>query len=150
MGILVATLLGGIASWQAARPQAAPAALVVSHAGRDQALIHLLQGARKSVYLRTEGLELVPAGNELAQAVQRNAAVKLELPLNAGLSPEGSQLPRMLMEVGAVVTFRSDQACNYRGTYLEIDGERFLYSASPLIVNSPGALVSYVAGPMHP
>ena len=102
-----------------------------SHAGRDQGLIQLLQGARKSIYLRTEGLTLVPAGNELAQAAQRQAAVTIELPLDTGFSSGGSRLPRMLMELGAVVSFRSDPAWNYRGTYLEIDGERFLYSASP-------------------
>jgi hypothetical protein len=149
MGILAATLLGGIASWQAVRPEPALASLVVSHAGRDQALIQLLQRARKSVYLRTEDLTLVPAGNELAQAIQRKVSVTVELPLDAGLSPVGSRLPRLLMGLGAVVSFRSDPAWNYRGTYLEIDGARFLYSASPLILNPPGALVSYVAGPIH-
>ena len=148
MGILAATLIGGIASWQAIRPHSAPVGLVVSHTGRDQALIQFLQGARKSVYLRTEGLTLVPAGNELAQAVQRKATVTIELPLDAGLRSGGSQLPRLLMELGAVVTFRSDSACNYRGTYLEIDRERFLYSSSPLTLNPPGAQVSYVTGPI--
>ena len=147
IGILAATVIGGIASLKAVRPQAAPAALVVSRAGRDQALVQLLQGARKSVYLRTEGLTLVPAGNELAQAVQRKAAVTVELPLGAGLSPGGSRLPRMLMDLGAIVTFRSDPSGNYRGTYVVVDGTRFLYSAAPLGLSTPGALVSYVAGP---
>ena len=87
MGILAATVHGGIASWNAVRPQAAPVALVVSHAGRGQALAQLLQGARNSVYLRTEFLALVPAGNELAQAIQRKAFVAVELPLEPGLSP---------------------------------------------------------------
>jgi hypothetical protein len=149
MGILAATLIGGVASWQAVRPQAAPAALVVSHAGRDQALIQLLQGARKSVYLRTETLALIPAGNELAQAVQRNAAVSVDLPLDAGLSPGGSRLPRILMDLGAIVTFRSDPSGDHRGTYVVVDGTRFLYSAAPLGPSPPGALVSYVAGPVR-
>jgi len=149
IGILAATLLGGIASWKAARPEPAPAALVVSHAGRDQALIQLLQGARKSVYLRTESLALVPVGNELAQAVQRNAAVSVDLPLDAGLSPRGSRLPRILMDLGAIVTFQSDPSGNYRGTYVVVDGSRFLYSAAPLGLSPPGALVSYVTGPVR-
>jgi hypothetical protein len=149
MGILAATLLGGIASWQAVRPEPPPAALVVSQAGRDQALIQLLQGARKSVYLRTEDLALVPVGNELAQAVQRNAAVSVDLPLDAGLSPCGSRLPRLLMDLGAVVTFRSDPSGNYRGTYVVVDGTRFLYSAAPLGLSPPGTPVSYVAGPVR-
>jgi hypothetical protein len=147
MCILAATLIAGIAAWVADRPQPVPAALVVSHTGRDQALILLIQGARKSVYLRTKGLGLVPAGNELAQAIQRKAAVTVELPLDAGLSPGGSTLPRMLMDLGAVVTFRSDPSGNYRGTYVVVDGNRFLYSAAPLELSPPGALVSYVAGP---
>lgn len=147
MGILVATVLGCFASWKAVRPQLPPATLVVSHAGRDQALLLLIQGARKTVYVRTEGLALVPAGNELAQAIQRKALVTVELPLGAGLSPEGSNLPRMLMGLGAIVTFRSDPSGNYRGTYVVVDGNRFLYSAAPLELSPPGALVSYVAGP---
>ena len=147
MCILAVTLIGGIASWQAAQPEPAPAALVVSHAGRDQALIQLLQGARKSVYLRTESLELVPAGNELAQAVQRRAVVSVDLPLDAGLSPGASRLPRVLMDLGAIVTFRSDPSGNYRGTYVVVDGTHFLYSAAPLGLSPPGAFVSYVAGP---
>jgi len=148
MCILAATVLGGLASWKTVRPLAAAAALVVSHAGRDQALIQVLQGARRSVYLRTEGLSLIPAGNEIAQAVQRKVAVTVELPMDAALSPGGSQLPQLLMALGAVVVFRSDPAGNYRGTYLEIDGDRFLYSASPLGLNPPGAMVSYVSGPI--
>jgi hypothetical protein len=149
MSILTATLLGGLACWNDAQPKSAIPPLVVSNAGRDQALIQVLSGARESIYLRTECLTLVPAGNELAQALQRKVSVTVELPLDACLSPEGSRLPRVLMELGAVVTFRSDPAVNYRGTSLEIDGERFLYSASPLTLNPPGALVSYVAGPIH-
>lgn len=149
MGILGATLLGAITTWQAVRSEPAPAELVVSHAGRDQAVIQLLQGAQKSVYLRTEGLALVPVGNELAQAVQRNAAVSVDLPLDAGLSPGGSRLPRMLMDLGANVTFRSDPSENYCGTYVVVDGTRFLYSATPLGLSTPGALVSYVAGPVR-
>jgi hypothetical protein len=149
MGILAGTALAGIASWEADRPQAPPAALVVSHAGRDQALIQLLQGARKGIYLRTESLALVPVGNELAQAVQRNAVVSVDLPLDAGLSPGGSRLPRMLMDLGAIVTFRSDPSGNHRGTYVVVDGTRFLYSAAPLGLSPPGALVSYVVGPVR-
>ena len=149
MGILTAALLGGIASWQAVQLEQPPAALVVSHAGRDQALIQLLQGARKSVYLRTEGLTLVPVGNELAQAVQRKASVTVDLPLDAGLSPGESRLPRMLMDLGAIVTFRSDPSGNHRGTYVVVDSTRFLYSAAPLGLSPPGALVSYVAGPVR-
>jgi hypothetical protein len=147
MGLLAATFLGGMASWKVARPQSTLPLVVVSHAGRDQALIQLLKGARKSVYLRTEALTLVPAGNELAQAVQRNAAVSVDLPLDAGLSPGGSRLPRMLMDLGAIVTFRGDPSGDYRGTYVVVDGARFLYSAAPLGLSPPGALVSYVAGP---
>ena len=149
MGILGATLLGGITTWQAVRSEPAPAELVVSHAGRDQAVIQLLQGAQKSVHLRTGGLALVPVGNELAQAVQRNVAVSVDLPLDAGLSPGGSRLPRVLMDLGAIVTFRSDPSENYRGTFVVVDGTRFLYSAAPLGLSPPGALVSYVAGPVR-
>jgi hypothetical protein len=146
---LAVGVLGGLGSWFAGRPRPVPVVVVMSHAGRDQAVTTLLQGARNNVHLRTEGLNLVPAVDELAQAIQRKVAVTVEMPLDVGLSVEGSRLPRMLMSLGAVVSFRSDPAGNYRGTYLEIDGKRFLYSASPLTLNLPGALVSYVVGPIQ-
>lgn len=146
---VVATLLGAFECWQAVRPEPAPAAIVVSLKGRDQALIQLLKGARKSVYLRSEGLTIVPVGNELAQAIQRKAIVSVDLPLDAGLNPEGSKLPRLLMEMGAIVTFRSAPPENHRGTYVVVDGTRFLYSAAGLRLSPPGALVSYVVGSLH-
>jgi hypothetical protein len=147
MGLLAATLLGAIASWMVTRPQAAPAALVVSQAGRDEAVIRMLQEARKSVYLRTESLALVPAGNELAQAVQRKVSVMVELPLASGMRVGDSRLSRILMNLGAIVSFKSDVASNYRGTYLVVDGNQFLYSATPLTLSPPGAMVSFVSGP---
>ena len=149
MGILAGTLFGSIVSWKAVRFQAPTAPSGVSFAGRDQALVRLIQEARRSIYLRTEDLTLVPAGNELAQAVQRMVAVTVELPLAACVSPVDARMPRILMDLGAVVTFRSESAGNYRGAYLEIDGERFLYSASPLTMNPPGSQVSFVVGPIH-
>ena len=50
------------------------------------------------------------------------------------------------MDLGAVVAFKSDPAGNYRGTLLVVDDHQFLYSASPLTLSAPGALVSYVVG----
>jgi hypothetical protein len=108
----------------------------------------MLQGARESVYLRTETLELVPAGNELAQALQRKVSVTVELPLDASLNGVGSQLPRILMDLGAVVSFKSDTTGNHRGTLLVVDDRQFLYSALPLTLSVPGAMVSYVKGPL--
>ena len=55
-------------------------------------------------------------------------------------------MPRILMDLGAVVAFKSDPAGNYRGTLLVVDDHQFLYSASPLTLSAPGALVSYVVG----
>ncbi|WP_316411543.1 hypothetical protein [Mesoterricola sediminis] len=98
------------------------------------------------MYLRTEALALVPAANELAQALQRKVSVSVELPMAASLSGEGSQLPRILMDLGAVVVFKSDCAGNYRGTLLVVDDRQFLYSALPLTLSAPGAMVSYVEG----
>jgi hypothetical protein len=93
-------------------------------------------------------LALIPAGNELAQALQRKVSVTVELPLDASLNGVDSQLLRMLMDLGAVVAFKSDAIGNYRGTLLVVDNYHFLYSASPLTLSSPGALVSYVVGPI--
>lgn len=141
-------LLGGWAARRLAlRYKAEP--VVVSLSGRDQALVVLLRQAKKSVYLRTESLELIPAGNELAQARQRQILVTVDLPLQAGMAGMGSQLTRILMELGAIVTFRSDAALSYSGTYLEVDGESFLYSAHPLVQAPQGSRVSYVIGPLR-
>ena len=121
----------------------------ISQAGRDKALLRLVQGARRTVYLRTERLSLVPAGNELAQAVQRGVAVNLELPLEAGSNADDARLPQLLMDLGAVVAFKGDASRSIRGAYLEVDGEVFLYSAAPAAVCLPGASVSFVSGPLN-
>ena len=122
---------------------------IISQAGRDRAVVNLLQSAKKSVYLRTEGLTLVPVGNELAQAIQRQASITVELPLDVCLSPSDSRLPRIFMELGALVTFKSDPSSNYRGTLLVVDEAKFLYSASALTVSPSGTQVSYVMGQME-
>jgi hypothetical protein len=144
--------LWGAAGWcwicLETRPTAS--ALIVSQAGRDQAVLRLIQEARTSIYLRTERLTMIPAGNELVQAIQRRAAVTVELPLGSGCDAEEARLPRILMEQGAVVSFRGDSAASDRGTFLVVDGHRFLYSATPLTLSVPGTRVSYVAGPLGP
>jgi len=105
---------GGLTFCHSMRERRAPARTVVSQAGRDQAVILMLLGTRRNVYLRTEALALVPVGNELAQALQRKVSVNIELPLDASLNAGGSQLPRILMDLGAVVAFKSDASGNYR------------------------------------
>ena len=145
-GALLSLGAGGITTWTALRSASRPRPVQVSLAGRDHALIRFLRSARGSITVRTESLTLTPVGNELAQAVQRKASVAVELPLEAGLNPLESRLPRLLMELGAVVSFRSDPAASYRGAYVVVDGNRFFYSAAPLAPSPPGAQVSFVAG----
>ena len=148
VGVALSLGAGDFTSCDAIRGRWSPTRTVLSQAGRDQAVIQMLQGARRSVYLRTEALTLVPAGNELAQALQRTVSVSMELPLDASLNGAGSQLPRILMELGAVVAFKSDSTGNYRGALLVVDDRQFLYSALPLTLSPPGAMVSYVVGPI--
>jgi phosphatidylserine/phosphatidylglycerophosphate/cardiolipin synthase-like enzyme len=140
-GILLAAALvslggGGYTAWAALQAGRDRGAVLVSHSGRDQALVRLIQGARRSICVRTECLTLTPIGNELAQAFQRGVSVRIELPLQAGTSAAESRLPRILMELGAQVSFRSDPAWNYRGAYLELDGRTFFYP----ILGKPPAL----------
>lgn len=146
VGAVVSLGVSGFTCCKAMRGRRSAVRTVVSQAGRDQAAIRMLQGTRRSVYLRTEALALVPVGNELAQALQRRVSVTMVLPLDVGLNAGGSQLPRILMDLGAVVAFKSDAAGNYRGTLLVVDDRQFLYSASPLTLSAPGAMVSYVMG----
>lgn len=142
--------LWGVADWCRARlgKISKPSPIIVSEAGRDQAILRLIQEARASVYLRTERLTLVPAGNELVQAIKRKTTVTVDLPLVAGCDIEAARLPRMLMKQGAVVSFRGDPIGSDRGTFLVVDGDRFLYSATPLTLGATGAPVSYVSGPL--
>ena len=149
IGAVLSLGAGGFMSFNAMRRRWSPTKTVVSQTGRDQAVIRMLQGARESVYLRTETLALVPAGNELAQALQRKVSVTVELPLDASLNGVGSQLPRILMDLGAVIAFKSDATGNYRGTLLVVDDRQFLYSALPLTLSAPGTMVSYVEGPVE-
>ena len=149
VGAMLSLGVGGFTFCHSMRGRRSPIRTIVSQAGRDQALIRMLQGAQRSVYLRTEALALVPAGNELAQALQRKVTVNMELPIDASLNAADSQLPRILMDLGAVVAFKSDTVGNYRGTLLVVDEARFLYSASPLTLSPPGAMVSYVSGPVE-
>lgn len=147
-GTVLSLGAGGLTYCHTMRERRTPARTVVSQSGRDQAAILMLLGARQSVYLRTEALALVPVGNELAQALQRKVSVNIDLPLDASLNAGGSQLPRILMDLGAVVAFKSDATGNYRGTLLVVDDRQFLYSALPLTLSAPGAMVSYVKGPV--
>lgn len=143
--MVAAAGLGGLGSLAVVSQRQVQAPIVLSQAGRDQALIWMLKGARRTIYLRSKGLALVPVGNELAQALQRGTTVVVELPLCSATSCLDSRLATMIMELGAVVTFRDDAARQDQGTLLVIDGTRFLYSASPLILSSPGSEVSYVS-----
>jgi len=149
VGLVVSLGVCGITGCGSVRGRRREARTVISQAGRDQAVIRLLQGARRCVYLRTEALALVPVGNELVQALQRQVSVTMELPLDAGLNSGRSQLPQILMDMGAVVEFRSDLVGNYRGTLLVVDEREFLYSATPLTFSIPGTMVSFVAGPIE-
>ena len=149
VGAVLSLGAGSFTFCTAMRGLRSPARIVISQVGRDLAVIRMLQGAQKSVYLRTESLTLVPAGNELAQALQRKISVSVELPLGASLNGSGSQLPRILMDLGAVVAFKSDATGNYRGTLMVVDDRQFMYSASPLTLSAPGAMVSYVKGPVE-
>lgn len=122
--------------------------VLVSQAGRDQVLLGFIRGAKRTVYLRTERLTLVPAGNELGQALQRGVAVSLELPLEAVETAGDARLPQILMGLGAVVAFKGDASRSIRGAYLEVDGEKFLYSAASAANCFPGSYVSFVSGPI--
>ena len=89
---------------------------------------------------------MTPVDNQLAQAIQRKVPVTVDLPLASGTYPVDSRLPRLLMDLGAMVTFKRDPALNYRGSYVVVDGHEFLYSAAPLGFSPPGALVRMLPG----
>jgi len=148
MEVFLGMALGGLGSWIVVRGRPVPVPTVVSQSGRDQALIRLLQGAQRSVLMKVESLTLVPVGNELAQALQRKVSVNLELPLGAATDLEVSRIARLLMDLGAQVSFRGGSTERFRGALVVVDGDRFLYSAGPLERVAPDSEVAFVTGPV--
>lgn len=98
--------------------------------------------------MKVESLTLVPVGNELAQALQRKVSVNLELPLGAATDLEVSRIARLLMDLGAQVSFRGGSTERFRGALVVVDGDRFLYSAGPLERVAPDSEVAFVTGPV--
>jgi hypothetical protein len=140
-------MFGGFTTWRASREnRVAPAELHQS--GRDQALIDFIKCAKKSVLVRTDSLTLVPVGNELGLAQQRGVPVTMDFPVEAGEVGRDTRLVRVLIELGATASFKSDSTWNYSGAYVVVDGSRYFYSASPLDQCPKGARVSFVVGPL--
>lgn len=117
---------------------------VYSRAGRDKALLNLIEGAERTIYIRTERLNLVAVTNALLQRIQdkqRRVTVRVELPM--GYSSD-LRLVQVLLDTGATVELSSEPGPAYQGTYLLVDGHRFLYSAAALDLAPPGTPRAYV------
>lgn len=143
IGAALSLGFGAVSTWKAKRLEGAP--LVVSQRGRDQEAFNLVKQAKRTITVRTESLTMVPFVNELAQAQQRGVKVSVLLPLEAGVKDD--RLGNLLMSIGAVVQWKEDgNSCSYKGAYIEVDEERFLYSAVPMKPVVPGASVSFVSG----
>lgn len=137
--------VGAVSTW--ALPKNDGPSVVVSQRGRDQEAFRLVQSAKRTITVRTECLSMLPFANELGQAQQRGVKVSVFLPIDDGV--RDARIGNFLSHVGAVVQWQGDSITgNHRGAYLEIDGERFLYSAAPLTLAVPGANVGYVSGPI--
>lgn len=130
----------------ASKSPVAPPAVAFSQEGRDAALIGLMHDAKRTLYLRTADLTMVPLVNELGQLQQGGVQVTVDLPLSVGQDKRGAALCDYLMKTGAVVQFGASSSFSYEGTYALADGSRFLYSASPLSYAPPGAPRSFVRG----
>jgi len=146
VGAALSVGVGAFSTWRTTH-KAAGIPVVVSQRGRDQEVFRLVKSAKRTITVRTENLSMVPLANELAQAQQRGVKVAVYLPLEDGL--RDGRLGAALMGVGALVQWKEDPSSgSYKGAYIEVDQERFLYSATPLAPVWPGANVGYVSGPV--
>lgn len=141
--------VGGLAwvkghSAPAPRPQA-----VLSQSGRDMALVQAIRDAKKSIFVRTKELSLVPMANELLQAQQNGVAVRLELPPPPRSLNEG-KIVELLAIAGAIFQCGPGPIDSFEGTLVVIDqnapSEQWFYSASPLTYVVPGTARSFVQG----
>lgn len=117
-----------------------------SRAGRDAALVEMLRGARRTIYVRTQQFNLVPIGNELAQAQQNHVQVRLEMPASEVHEKTAAELADILVGLGCVVEMATESHAAYEGTYVLVDDRTWLYSASPLVYTAPGNPRSYSKG----
>lgn len=146
VGAVLSLAVGAASTWKAPWKKVGQP-VVISQRGRDQEAFRMVKDAKRTIKVRTESLTMVPFANELAQAQQRGVKVFLDLPLEEGM--KDARLGLTLIDLGAVVQWKGDRVSgDHQGTYIEVDGERFLYSAAPLTPAIPGASVGYVCGPI--
>jgi phosphatidylserine/phosphatidylglycerophosphate/cardiolipin synthase-like enzyme len=118
-----------------------------SRTGRDRALVVLLHEAKKTIFIRTEALDVLAVGNELGLAQQRGVQVRIEMPLSdAQTSRENQVIGQHLLDLGSIVSWSSEPISSFEGTYVLVDDSKFLYSASSIRLAVPGAPRSYVVG----
>ena len=136
----------GLKAWAGGNPGQSEPAVLFSQAGRDRAFTQGVLAARKSLYLRTASLALVPFTNELGQAAQRGVHVHVEIPMQAAQGQNASSCITFLAQVGAWLEIGNRPASAYEGCYLLIDDRVFYYSAGSLEYSEPGVPHSYVRG----
>ena len=145
---VVVGLAFGPQAWASvAVPEKDEPAVLFSQTGRDRAFLDAVQHARKSIYLRTGSLALVPFVNELGQAAQRGVSLHVEMPMIA--ATENTNAKRsvdFLAQVGAWLEIGNRPAGAYEGAYLLIDDRVFYYSAAALEYSVKGIPHSYVRG----
>lgn len=128
------------------RPGKEPDALF-SQTGRDRAFMQAVRAAKKSIYVRTSTLLLVPFTNELGQAAQNGVKVHIEMPMqSAAASQNETKCISFLATAGAWVEVGSRPASAYEGAYMLVDDAVFYYSAGSLSYSEPGIPHSYVRG----
>jgi hypothetical protein len=145
----IAATLGAVVAFFAPRPAAREVSQPpnqFSRAGKDMALVQTLGKAQKTIYVRSQLIELTPVVDALIEAQKRGIQTRIDLPLSAAQSKSGTSNTQRLMSAGATVQLSSDPETSFEGTYVVIDEESFFYAASPLSFSPPGAPRSYVIG----
>ena len=93
IAVVASAILFEPQAWGAVTAGECQSEVFFSQTGRDRAFTQGVKEARRSIYLRTSSLLLVPFTNEIGQAAQRGIKVHVEMPMrNAAESQRRDQM----------------------------------------------------------
>jgi phosphatidylserine/phosphatidylglycerophosphate/cardiolipin synthase-like enzyme len=147
LAVVVGAAFGPMALASVEAPYKDEPAVLFSQTGRDRAFLEAVLHSRRSIYLRTGTLALVPFTNELGQAAQRGVAVHIEMPMQAAAGSKNAKAcVDFLANAGAWLEIGNRPTAAYEGAYLLVDDRVFYYSAAALEYSEQGIPHSYVRG----
>lgn len=114
--------------------------------GRDAAIIKAMQGAKKSVLVKTERFELCEIATVLANLPPKKVHVVVEVPEEAACRSMENAFSKVFNQVGVSMKVGLDAAEAYKGTLVIVDGETVIYSGAGLNYAPANSARPYVVG----